>query len=62
MKEKVLAYVTHKQGQLSLEEVELSAPKASEALVRTVACGVCHTDAAALHLFIPVTLPVILGH
>jgi len=59
---KVLASVTHKPGQLSLEEVELAAPKASEALVKTIACGVCHTDAAALHSFIPVTLPIILGH
>lgn len=59
---KVFAFVTHKQGQLSLEEVELSAPKASEVLVKIIACGVCHTDAAALHLFIPVTLPIILGH
>ena len=59
---KVFASVTHKPGQLSLEEVELSAPKASEVLVKTIACGVCHTDAAALHSFIPVTLPIILGH
>jgi aryl-alcohol dehydrogenase len=59
---KVFAFVTHQQGQLSLEEVELSAPKASEVLVKTIASGVCHTDAAALHLFIPVTLPIILGH
>jgi aryl-alcohol dehydrogenase len=59
---KVLASVTHKSGLLSIEEVELSAPKATEALVRTIACGVCHTDAAALHSFIPVTLPIILGH
>lgn len=59
---KTLASVTHKPGQLSLEEVELSTPKASEVLVKTVACGVCHTDAAALHAFIPVTLPIVLGH
>ena len=59
---KILASVTHQQGQLSLENVELAPPKASEALVRIIACGVCHTDAAALHLFIPVTLPIILGH
>ena len=59
---KVLASVTHKPGQLSIEEVELSMPKASEVLVKTIACGVCHTDAAALHSFIPVTLPIILGH
>jgi aryl-alcohol dehydrogenase len=59
---KIRASVTHQQGQLSIEEVELAAPKASEVLVRTVACGVCHTDAAALHLFIPVALPIVLGH
>ena len=59
---KVFASVTHKPGQLSIEEVELSAPKASEALVKIVACGVCHTDSAALHSFIPVTLPIVLGH
>lgn len=59
---KVLASVTRIPGQLSLEEVELSTPGASEVLVRTIACGVCHTDAAALHSFIPVTLPIILGH
>lgn len=59
---KILASVTHKQGELSIEEVELAAPKASEVLVRTVACGVCHTDAAAMHLFIPITLPAVLGH
>ncbi|MDR0797071.1 MAG: alcohol dehydrogenase catalytic domain-containing protein, partial [Tannerella sp.] len=59
---KVFASVTHRPGQLSIEEVELAAPKASEALIRTIACGVCHTDAAALHAFIPVTLPIILGH
>ena len=59
---KVFASVTRKPGQLSLENVELSAPKASEVLVKTIACGVCHTDAAALHSYIPVTLPIILGH
>ena len=59
---KIFASVTRQPGQLLLEEVDLAPPKASEALVRTVACGVCHTDAAALHSFIPVTLPIVLGH
>lgn len=59
---KVFAAVTHKQGELSIEEVELAAPKATEVLVKTIACGVCHTDAAAMNLFIPITLPAILGH
>src|SRR5262245_32583613 len=29
---------------LRVQEVELAEPKAGEALVRLVACGVCHTD------------------
>ena len=29
---------------LAVQEVELAEPKAGEALVRLVACGVCHTD------------------
>jgi len=29
---------------LAVQELELAAPKAGEALVRLVACGVCHTD------------------
>jgi len=59
---KTIAAVTHEKGQLSIEEVELAPPKVSEVLVRNIACGVCHTDAAGLHQFIPVALPIILGH
>src|SRR3954471_19537012 len=29
---------------LAVQEIELAEPKAGEALVRLVACGVCHTD------------------
>ena len=29
---------------LSTQELDLAEPKAGEALVRLVACGVCHTD------------------
>jgi S-(hydroxymethyl)glutathione dehydrogenase/alcohol dehydrogenase len=36
------------QKPLSIEEVEVAAPKAGEALVRIVATGVCHTDAYTL--------------
>ncbi|MDR1422303.1 MAG: NAD(P)-dependent alcohol dehydrogenase [Coriobacteriales bacterium] len=59
---KALAAVTHEAGSLSIEEVDLASPKMSEVLVRNVACGVCHTDAAGLHQFIPVSLPAIFGH
>ncbi len=59
---KITAAVTHKVGQLSIEEVELDTPKASEALVRIVAAGVCHTDAAGMQQIIPVALPAVFGH
>src|ERR1039457_6040539 len=48
---------------LSLEEVDLSGPKAGEVMVRIVATGVCHTDAFTLSGADPEGLfPVILGH
>ena len=48
---------------LSIEEVDLAAPKAGEVLVRIVATGVCHTDAFTLSGADPEGLfPVIMGH
>jgi S-(hydroxymethyl)glutathione dehydrogenase/alcohol dehydrogenase len=48
---------------LSIEEVDLAAPKAGEVLVRIVATGVCHTDAFTLSGADPEGMfPVILGH
>jgi S-(hydroxymethyl)glutathione dehydrogenase / alcohol dehydrogenase len=48
---------------LSIEEVDLAAPKAGEVLVRIVATGVCHTDLFTLSGADPEGLfPVILGH
>ncbi len=42
---KVRAAVLEEFGQpLAVAELELAEPKAGEALVRLVACGVCHTD------------------
>lgn len=60
---KIKAAVTHKKGApFQMEEVELAAPKFGEILVRIVACGICHTDEAVQHQFIPVPLPAVLGH
>ncbi len=59
---KIKAALTHKPGELVIEEAELAAPKSNEVLVKMVACGVCHTDTAGMNQFIPVTLPVVLGH
>ena len=48
---------------LKIEEVEVAAPKAGEALVRIVATGVCHTDAYTLSGADPEGIfPAILGH
>ncbi|MGB5441533.1 MAG: S-(hydroxymethyl)glutathione dehydrogenase, partial [Gammaproteobacteria bacterium] len=33
---------------LSIEEIEVMAPREGEVLLRTVASGVCHTDAFTL--------------
>ena len=42
---KMRAAVLEEFGEpLAVQEVELTEPKAGEALVRLVACGVCHTD------------------
>ena len=42
---RVRAAVLEEFGQpLAVQEVELEEPHAGEALVRLVACGVCHTD------------------
>jgi aryl-alcohol dehydrogenase len=58
----VTAAVTHEKGKIAIETVDLAPPKASEALVRLIAAGVCHTDAAGMNQIIPVTLPAIFGH
>lgn len=60
---KIKAAVTRAPGApFVIEEVELAAPKTHEILVKITACGVCHTDDAARHQFIPVPLPAVLGH
>jgi S-(hydroxymethyl)glutathione dehydrogenase / alcohol dehydrogenase len=42
---KIRAAVLEEFGQpLSVQELDLAEPRAGEALVRLVACGVCHTD------------------
>jgi S-(hydroxymethyl)glutathione dehydrogenase/alcohol dehydrogenase len=48
---------------LSIETIDLEAPKKGEVLVRIIASGVCHTDAYTLSGVDPEGLfPVILGH
>ena len=48
---------------LSIEEIEVSGPKAGEVMVQMVATGVCHTDAFTLSGADPEGLfPTVLGH
>ena len=47
---------------LSLEPFRLEAPRADEVLVRVVATGLCHTDAAVRSGAIPCPWPIVLGH
>jgi S-(hydroxymethyl)glutathione dehydrogenase/alcohol dehydrogenase len=58
------AAVLHEYGaDPVLEEVQLSAPKADEILIRTVATGICHSDRHGQVGGIPtMTVPAVLGH
>jgi S-(hydroxymethyl)glutathione dehydrogenase/alcohol dehydrogenase len=47
---------------LTVQDVELDAPQAGEALVRIVACGVCHSDHSWMHGLMKAPVPNILGH
>ncbi len=51
-----------KHAPLSIETLELDAPRANEILVKVVATGVCHTDIAMRDQVFPVPQPVVLGH
>lgn len=46
----------------SIERCELADPGPGEAVVRIVACGICHTDLAVKHQHVPIPLPMVLGH
>src|SRR3954470_7025771 len=47
---------------LTLEEVAVSAPAAREVLIRTRACGACHSDLHFIDGAYPTPLPAIPGH
>jgi len=47
---------------LSIEDVDLAAPGPEEVLVKTVACGVCHSDLHTMQGNIATPLPTVLGH
>lgn len=47
---------------LVIEDVAISKPGPREVLVRTAACGVCHSDLHFIEGLYPCKLPIILGH
>ncbi|MGD0969240.1 MAG: NAD(P)-dependent alcohol dehydrogenase [Candidatus Aquilonibacter sp.] len=60
---KITAAVTRAtRSPMTLETLELEAPRDDEILVRVVATGVCHTDIAMRDQAFPVPQPVVLGH
>ena len=60
---KITAAVCRKPGApLSIETLELEAPRDTEILVRVVATGVCHTDMVVRDGHLPTPQPVVLGH
>lgn len=56
------AVVWEKAGPFVLENLDLDEPRDDEVLVRVVGAGVCHTDLVARDQYLPVPLPVVLGH
>lgn len=65
MARKMYAAVVEQFGEpLTLQEWDIPSPGADQILVKTEACGVCHTDLHAMHGDWPVkpTLPFIPGH
>jgi len=60
---KAMALVTREAGKLGqIEEVNVPEPSEHDVLVRTVSCGICHTDMSAINQDIPVPLPFVVGH
>ncbi len=47
---------------LTIEDVDIDAPKAREVVVKTVASGVCHSDLHFVDGFYPHPAPAVLGH
>jgi aryl-alcohol dehydrogenase len=56
------AVIREPNADFSIEELELDPPGEREVLVRLVATGMCHTDAAVCSRDLPTPLPVVLGH
>lgn len=49
-------------GPWSLETLRLDEPREDELLVRIAGVGICHTDVSIRNQYLPVPLPIVLGH
>lgn len=56
------AVLDHAGARLAIEEVPVPEPRRDEALVRVVACGVCHSDLHVIKEELAFPLPAVLGH
>src|SRR5688572_25278119 len=57
------AAILHQPGSaLSIEEIAVSTPGPREVLIRTRACGVCHSDLHFIDGLYPAPLPLVPGH
>ena len=56
------AVVGEQKGKFAIRDVELSAPRMDEVIVRVEASGMCHADLSAQSGSVPFPLPGVLGH
>ena len=56
------AVVIHELNAITVQDVTLDPPKASEVKVKMAATGVCHSDLSVINGTIPAALPMLVGH
>lgn len=56
------AALLEQPGDLQVVDVEIDEPRDHEVLVRTAACGLCHSDLHALTGGLPTPMPTVMGH
>jgi aryl-alcohol dehydrogenase len=56
------AMIREKAQPFVIEEVEIDEPRSDEVLVKIAATGICHTDLIVRDQWLPVPLPIVLGH
>ena len=49
-------------GKFTIEELRDPSPQAGEVLIRTAACGVCHSDLHVVHGNVTFPAPCVRGH